>query len=116
MSFDVISATCKLLNQMTKLPASSLVPAKRPNEFITIERTGGGYSLGRDEVNLAVQCWAQSEARAYELACIARVVLSDARELVSEVCSSRVESIYSFPDPDSRAFRYQLDVYMITRP
>ena len=35
---------------------------------------------------------------------------------IPEVCRCAVASAYSFPDPDSRMARYQLDVEMVTRP
>lgn len=116
MSFNAIEQTRLVLQKHTGVSVSASVPEKRPKEFITIERTGGGFEHGKDEVNLAIQCWAESTAKVYELALVARLVLVNLRELVSEVCSSRVESIYNFPDPDSRAARMQLDVYLITRP
>ena len=32
------------------------------------------------------------------------------------VCRATVGSTYHFPDPDSRAERYQIDAYLTTRP
>lgn len=116
MSFNVMEQVRLVLQKHIGVTVSASVPAKRPKEFITFERTGGGFEHGRDEVNLAIQCWAETNANAYELALTTRLVLVNLRELISEVCSSRVESIYNFPDPDSRAARMQLDVYLITRP
>lgn len=113
--FDIIAATCAALEKALGVPSSSVVPADRPKSFTTVERTGGGYSLGRDAPNLAVQCWAESETEAYTLALMAREALLNMRETCSNVCSSSVGSIYSFPDPDSRASRYQLDFEAVTR-
>lgn len=114
--FDVIASTCNVLSSALGVPTSSTVPAERPSQFVTVERTGGGYSLGKDSPNLAVQCWAETEMDAYALALMAREVLRNMRETVAEVCAVDVNSIYSFPDPDSRSYRYQLDAYLITRP
>ena len=80
MSFDVIAATCAALKKGLGIPASSTVPEKRPARFATVERTGGGYSLGKDSPNLAVQVWAETEAEAYALAIMAREVLLGMRE------------------------------------
>ena len=116
MSFDVIAATCAALKKRLGIPASSTVPEKRPARFATVERTGGGYSRGKDEPNLAVQVWAETETEAYTLALMAREVLINMRETCPSVCSCSVGGIYSFFDPESRTPRYQLDFYAVTRP
>ena len=116
MSFDVIAATCTALRKGLGVPSSSTVPAKRPKRFTTVERTGGGYSRGKDEPNLAVQVWAETETEAYTLALMAREVLINMRETCPSVCSCSVGGIYSFFDPESRTPRYQLDFYAVTRP
>ena len=116
MSFDVIAATCAALKKGLGIPASSTVPEKRPARLATVERTGGGYSRGKDEPNLAVQVWAETETEAYTLALMAREVLINMRETCQSVCSCSVGGIYSFFDPESRTPRYQLDFYAVTRP
>ena len=116
MSFDMIAATCAALRKGLGIPSSSAVPAKRPRRFATVERTGGGYSQGRDAPNLAVQVWAETEADAYALALMAREVLVNMRETHPSVCSCSIGGIYAFPDPDSGSSRYQLDFHAVTRP
>ena len=116
MSFDVIAATCAALKKGLGIPASSTVPKIRPRRFATVERTGGGYGLGKDSPNLAVQVWAETEAEAYALALMAREILLNLRETCQSVCSCSVGGIYSFFDPESRTPRYQLDFYAVTRP
>ena len=116
MSFDVIAATCTALRKGLGVPSSSAVPSTRPKRFTTVERTGGGYALGKDSPNLAVQVWAETEAEAYALALMAREVLLGMRETCPSVCSCSVGDIYSFFDPESRTPRYQLDFYAVTRP
>ncbi len=116
MSFDVIAATCAALKKGLGIPASSTVPKIRPRRFATVERTGGGYALGKDSPNLAVQVWAETEAEAYALALMAREILLNLRETCPNVCSCSVGGIYSFFDPESRTPRYQLDFYAVTRP
>lgn len=116
MSFDIIAATCTALRGGLGIPCSSTVPRSCPESFATVERTGGGYSRGKDEPNLAVQVWAETETEAYTLALVAREVLINMRETCPNVCSCSVGGIYAFPDPDSKAARYQLDFYAVTRP
>lgn len=115
-AFDVLAALCVYLPEKLGVPCSSVVPEERPAEFVTLERTGGGYTLGKDSPNLAVQCWASDEGAAYSLALAAREALLMSREHVDSVCSVAIGSIYSFPDPDSGLWRYQIDVYLVTRP
>ena len=116
MSFDVIAATCAALRKGLGVPSSSTVPAKRPKRFTTVERTGGGYSRGKDEPNLAVQVWAETETEAYTLALLASEAPLNMRETCPNACSCSVGGIYAFPDPDSGASRYHLDFYAVTRP
>lgn len=117
MSYDVLSALCAWLPGKLGVPCSTQVPDPRPAEFVTVERTGGGYSLGRDNPYLAVQAWSGTEAGAYTLALAAREAIAVlAREELPEVCQATVEGVYAFPDPDSRQSRYQLDAYLVTRP
>lgn len=113
---DALALTCAALSRALGVPCSTVVPAERPAEFVTVERTGGGYSVGRDEPALAVQCWAATEHAAYTLALLAREAILALPEAVAPVCRAQVTSIYRFPDPDSRAERYQLDAHLVCRP
>lgn len=115
MSFNIIAATCAELKARLDVPVSSQVPANRPDEFITIERTGGAYSLGKDSPNLAIQAWSTTDAKAYSLALAAAEVVRNMRESVTQVCTSEVNGIYSFADTESRTPRYQLDASFVTR-
>lgn len=116
MSFDVVDSTCKYLE--SRLPGAPCFPEKpsaAPADFVTVERTGGQRGAFSDSPNLAVQAWSDEDWRAYGLALEAADALSRMWEMVDEVCRVEVGGIYRFPDPDSRASRYQLDVYMTTR-
>lgn len=117
MAFDVIAALVAWLPGAAGVPAFAEVPEERPGRFATVERTGGGFSVGVDRPALAVQAWAPTNAEAYALAVALRDALSTrcAAE-VPQVCRCAVEGLYSFPDPESRMGRYQLSVYMTTRP
>ena len=117
MSFDVLSALTSWLPEKVGVPCSTEVPDPRPAEFVTVERTGGPSSLGKDEPYLAVQAWAATDADAYALALAARdAVALMAWQEIPQVCSARVAGLYRFPDPESRQARYQLDAYLVTRP
>lgn len=115
MAYDVMADVVTALSSKLGVPCSTTVPAKRPARFVTVERTGGAMSLGKDEPNLAVQAWASTEADAYTLALCAVEVIDSLWELLPSVCSARAGGVYRFPDPDSRAERYQIDAYLVTR-
>ncbi len=103
---DAEAAVARSLMQATGVKAFLEVPADRPDEFITVEQTGS--SEGRvSRVSLAVQAWAKTRKRAMEIAQAASAAVYDLDEL-DNVFGPEVESIYRFPDPDSRMARYQL--------
>lgn len=84
------------------------VPADRPKEFITVERTGGSRSLIMDSGTYAVQVWATSRARAADLADqVASWILNELPKC-PQVGAVGVASMYNLPNPDSRTPRYQL--------
>ena len=117
MSFNVEAALVSWLPGALGVPAYADVPASRPPSFVTVERTGGSCSVGVDRPALAVQAWAPTRAEASELALRARDALTlRCVAEVPQVCRCEVDGLYSFPDPDSRQARYQLNVYMATRP
>lgn len=113
--FDVIAAVQAALADALGVPCFAEVPAERPARFASVELTGGPTYLYKDEPNLAVQLWAESDAEAYSLALAARAALLGLWQRAPQVCRTAVGGTYRFPDPDSRARRYQIDVYLVTR-
>lgn len=114
--FDILAVLPQKLGAALGVPCSTTVPRERPDSFVTVERTGGPYGPGRDNPYLAVQTWARTETEAYTLALMAREWLTWCWEAIPEVCSVSVEGTLRFPDPDNRFERYQINVYMVTRP
>jgi hypothetical protein len=99
--------------QAAGLPAYGDVPARRPERFVTVERTGGSIDAVFDRPTWAVQVWSTSRAQASEDALVLAARLADADSgflAGAEVCDVDVESIYDFPDPDSGQNRYQMTV------
>lgn len=87
--------------------AASTYPPKDGDEFVTVERTGGGDQNKVDYPEIALQTWAQTDARAEEMA----LEIRDLLLLESKpygVHSIRVDSgPYPFWDEDTRMPRYQ---------
>lgn len=117
MAFDVVGALVALIPEKVGCPAFAEVPERLPHRFVTVERTGGGSTLGVDRPALAMQVWGEGNADAARPALELRdwLVTRCALE-VPQVCRCTVEGLYSFPDPSQRRSRYQLSVYLVTRP
>lgn len=88
--------------------ASTYPKANPQAEFVTVERTGGGTESMVDHPTMAIQTWAQTEARAEAMAVEIRNSL---------MCSSRPRGItkvnvnsgpYPFWDESTGCPRYQL--------
>lgn len=88
--------------------ASTRVPKNPPDEFVTVERTGGNLENFVDYPTFAIQAWAPTEARAEEIATeIRNHAIMDA--LPRGVHSMRVNSgAYPFFDESTRCPRYQI--------
>ena len=99
-----------LNNAIEGLPAYGDVPANRPDEFITVERTGGAKGKILDAGTYAVQVWATTRSRAASLADKTAAYLNTEAPQRPEIAAVNVASAYNFPDPDSRTPRYQLTV------
>lgn len=110
-AFSVTEAMVAWLASMG-YDASMDVPGAMPDEFVTVERTGGGASSMVDHPVMAVQCWALAGERAEAMANEARL------RLLTETPPPGVHSVranagpYKFNDPDTRRPRWQfvLDV------
>ena len=67
-----MSATVFLIDWLDQrydqLPAYGQVPKNRPSSFLQVQRLGGKVGRFWDEAYLAVRVWAESMARADELA------------------------------------------------
>lgn len=88
--------------------ASTIVPANAPAEFVTIERTGGGVDSYVDKPTFAIQVWAQTDARAEEMAGDIRFAALTAQP-PRGFHSMRVnQGPYRFYDESTRSPRYQL--------
>ncbi|QPK80818.1 DUF3168 domain-containing protein [Schaalia sp. ZJ405] len=105
-----------LKDRYPKAPAFVDVPAKRPQRFITVERTGGRRDSLSDKVTLAVQAWAETRAQAALLADEVTQLLLDAPLTLPTLASVDVLSVYNFPDPDSENPRYQMTVVATVFP
>lgn len=87
---------------------ASTYPPVSGDEFVTVERTGGGVVDMVDHPSIAIQAWAVTEARAEEMANAIRDLLL-LGSLPYGVHHVTVDSgPYPFWDEDTRLPRYQL--------
>lgn len=107
MAYSVLAAFTEWLDEQWYV-SSSIVPESAPDSFVTIERTGGYVEDMLDHPNIAVQCWAATDADAEDMALELRNrLLTDPRPL--GVSSIRIESgPYRFYDEYTRCPRYQI--------
>ena len=94
------------LNDELDVPVSTDVPKKRPESFVTIERTGGALTdVVIDHADVAIQAWAPSRLEAAELMDrVDSAVLS--MDFLNFIEVSR-DSLYNFPDYEYSMARYQ---------
>lgn len=95
-------------------PVSMDVPRNRPTKFVTVERTGGPGDRFRDFPALAVQAWAGTRLEASELADDLVPILRGLAN-TEHIHRVSVDSVYNFPDPESRQGRYQIVLTLVTK-
>ena len=106
---DIERTVAKRLMAETGVKAVLEVPAKRPEEFISVELTGSTGSRFTQRRTLAVQSWAKTRRRAAEISGLVEQAVP-ALEDEPEVFSPVATATYRFPDPDSEQERYQTTV------
>lgn len=106
---DVERVVAKRLMDSTGIRTVLEVPEERPEEFVSVEMTGGGGDRFIRTASLAVQSWAQTRQRAAE---ISRLVEAAIPDLADEpnIFRAVATGSYRWPDPDSGQPRYQTNV------
>lgn len=95
------------LNQhLDGVNASGSVPHPMPDEFVTVEKTGGSYDDHIKGATIAVQSWSTSRAKAAELNEAVKAIMEAATEN-DEIARCNLESDYNFTDLASNKPRYQ---------
>lgn len=123
-SIDIEAALIPWLAQRVSVPIFAEVPNGkdqygengRPNEFITVERTGGARDTEViDRPSVAIQCWSTSRSKASKLAYEVDEVMQSFLE-VQGVTKVQRNGLYNFPDllGGKLANRYQLIFDFVT--
>lgn len=106
---DVERVVAQRLMEATGVNAVLEVQKHRPDEFISVEMTGGSGDLFMRTASLAVQSWAKTRSRAAE---IASLVEASIQHIADEpnIFRAVANGTYRWPDPDSGHERYQTNV------
>lgn len=96
------------------------VPNPRPSKFVQVFRTGGPtHNLVVDGAQLTVECWAETDAEAADLAALVRAALLAIRsDVVGTVTFYKVDELAGpadLPDPESDQARMTWSVVAFVR-
>lgn len=108
MRMDVEAVVAERIGGATGLPAFLEVPPDAPDDFITVEQTGGGGNF-LEPVQLDIDCWSAKRKggrkRAREIASLAAAAVPDLDE-EPNIFHPTVENTYRMNDPDTGRPRY----------
>lgn len=88
------------------VPVVLEIPARLPETFVLLEKTGSGITNCIQRSTLAVQSYAPSLNQAAELNERVKAAMAQAAAL-PELCAVRLNSDYNFTDTTIKRYRYQ---------
>lgn len=94
-------------------PAFGEKPQKAPEEFYTVELTGGGATDHINESTIVIQSYANSRARAADLAYDVDNVMQYGLIELDYVSKVHRNTVANFTDTATKKYRYQ-GVYVVT--
>ena len=94
------------LSAALSVPVYMEVPAKPPDVFVLVEKTGSSRANRVNRATLAVQSWAETMPAAAALNEEAKAVMDGLSELDS-ISACRLNSDYNFTDTTTKHYRYQ---------
>lgn len=98
--------TLDYLNKKMKAPVYMEKPEDEPEEYIIVEKTGGGKENYIKSASLALQSHADSLFRAAELNEEVKLVMDGIEEL-DVIVSAGLARDYNFTDTAKKKYRYQ---------
>lgn len=106
---DVERVVAERLAASTGIEAVLEVPDPRPDEFLSVELTGGSGDRFLRAASLAVQSWAATRRRAAEVAAMVELAVPDLAD-EPNIFEAVPDGTYRWPDPESSHERYQTNV------
>lgn len=96
------------------IPTYADVPIDKPDEFVIVERTGGGISdYVVEKPQIAIQCWSTTRLKAATLAEYVKEYMADITQL-KDISGASLNSAYNFPAEKDEP-RYQLTYDLVCR-
>ena len=105
---DIEEVVGKFLLNKTSIKTFLEVPADKPEEFLSVEQTGGGRSF-LEPAQLDVACWAKTRKRAKAISRLVQSVIPDLDD-ETNLFHPTVENVYRMNDPDSGKPRYVVSI------
>ena len=106
---DIERVVALTLQKQTGLPCRLDVPAKRPDEFITVSLAATDADRFKRKVRLTVQSWAKTRKRAQEIASAVEEACL-AVEDEPNVFRCAPDGTYRWDDPETNTPRYQTNL------
>lgn len=94
------------LNEALAVPVYLELPKEKPEEYVTIEKTGSGRTNHVNRATFAVQSISTSLYDAMLLNETVKETMDNA-VVLDEVASCRLNSDYNFTDTTTKQYRYQ---------
>lgn len=105
-----------ILNYLTyhlSAPVYTSVPADKPEEYFTIEKTGGGINEKIPQATITVQAYAKTKYKASMLISEVNAAMLDGLITLDEVSDVYLNGSYDYTDTETKRPRYQ-SVFVIT--
>lgn len=94
------------LNGLDGIEAYAERPEDPPEEYLIIEKVGGGEENYISRATIAVQSYADTLIRAAEICRKVEKAMKEITDL-NNISRSRLNSSYNFTDTESKKYRYQ---------
>lgn len=94
------------LDGLDDLSAYAERPENPPEEYLIIEKVGGGEDNHIDRATIAVQTYADSLFRAAEICREVELAMKDITD-ISTVSRCKLNTSYNYTDTESKKYRYQ---------
>lgn len=113
---DIEELLVEYLSECLDVPVAADVPENTDEleRFVSLERTGGAFdSIVLDHPTVAIQCWATTRKHAKDLVYRVDELVRAMPDVYYNVADATRNSLYNFPDINTRKPRYQLVVDFI---
>lgn len=108
---DAERVVAKYIKENTGIETYLKVPEVYPAKFVTISRSGSSADKFFKRVQLTAQVWAQTRAKAAQLADNAESAIYDL-DSITNVFKVECGGFYEWTDPESKMNRYQAIIYI----